>query len=149
MNSEINEEISKKVLEVVDAGLSCGKGEPEPGKMCVEAAVCYALGLPHSDNPPCVGNAVRSFKIGLNDSRWSSNQARAKGMRRIALAQLGSDILDQNEFYRRLAEETMKQSDASAAGTNRDEVLTKMAEIGTQILIDMQSPGAAYLYLCE
>jgi hypothetical protein len=47
--------------------------------MCVEAAVCYALGLPHSDNPPCVGYAVRQYKIRLNDSNWSSNEARAKG----------------------------------------------------------------------
>ena len=60
--------------------------------MCVEAAVCYAYDLPHSDKPPCVGNAVREFKIRLNDCNWSSSKARARGMRRIAIAQLGSVV---------------------------------------------------------
>ena len=73
---ELNESIARKVLTTVDAGLVSGMGDQVPGRMCVEAAVCYAYGLPHSDNPPCVGAAVRSFKIGLNDSRWSSSTAR-------------------------------------------------------------------------
>src|SRR5690349_4673650 len=94
----LNEDVAKKVLETVDAGLCRGMGEPVPGQMCVEAAVCYALGLPHSDNPPCVGEAIRSFKIQLNDSCWSSNAARAKGMRRVAVAQLGSIEVDQVAF---------------------------------------------------
>lgn len=50
--------IAKKVLEVVDAGLSSGVGNPIPGQMCVEAAVCYALGLPHGDDPACVSRAL-------------------------------------------------------------------------------------------
>lgn len=85
-------------MEIVDAGLTIGKGRPEPGKMCVEAAVCFAFGLPHGDNPPCVGEAVRSFKIALNDCRWSSDEARANGMRKLAIAQLGSDKIDQMAF---------------------------------------------------
>lgn len=97
--------IAKKVLEVVDAGLSSGVGNPIPGQMCVEAAVCYALGLPHGDDPACVSRALRSLKIKLNDSRWSSDQARAKGLRRLALIQLGSrDHLDDKEFVRRVAD---------------------------------------------
>ena len=47
---------ARKVLKTVDAGLCSGKGVPEPGKMCIEAAVCYAFGLPHGDEPPCVGD---------------------------------------------------------------------------------------------
>jgi hypothetical protein len=102
---ELTREIAIKVLGIVDHGLSHGLGTPEPGKLCVEAAVCLALGLPHGDNPPCVGYAVRSFKIRLNDSKWSSPEARAIGMRRLAIAQLGSDQVDQKEFVRLLAEE--------------------------------------------
>jgi hypothetical protein len=105
---ELTEAVARKVLETVDAGLSSGLGVQEPGKMCVEAAVCFALGLPHGDNPPCVGRAVRAFKIQLNDSAWSSPEARAKGMRRLAIAQLGSDQIDQQEFARLLAEETIR-----------------------------------------
>jgi hypothetical protein len=100
---------ARKVLEVVDAGLVHGMGEPEPGKMCVEAAVCYALGLPHGDDPPCVGKAVREFKIRLNDAQWSSDKARAKGMRRVAIAQLGSDEIDQRAFAKIVALETVRQ----------------------------------------
>jgi hypothetical protein len=106
---EINEEVARKVLETVDAGLCSGLGEPTPGRMCVEAAVCYALGLPHGDNPPCVGAAVRAFKIRLNDAKWSSDAARAKGMRRVALAQLGSVDIDQVAFAKIVAEETIRK----------------------------------------
>src|SRR5690242_4423850 len=102
---ELNEAVAAKVLKAVDAGLSQGLGEQKPGQMCVEAAVCYALGLPHGDNPPCVGSAVRAVKIRINDSNWSSKAARAKGMRRVAIAQLGSDKLDQTEFLKRFSKE--------------------------------------------
>lgn len=52
MEITLNRKIAKKVLEIVDKGLVNGLGVREPGKMCIEAAVCYALGLPHGDNPP-------------------------------------------------------------------------------------------------
>ena len=93
---------ARKVLEVVNAGLVSGVGEPTPGKMCVEAAVCFALGEPHGDQPSCVGVAVRAFKIRLNDTAWSSNEARTNGMREIAIAQLGSNEINQREFADRV-----------------------------------------------
>jgi hypothetical protein len=106
---EITREVAAKVLSVVDAGLSSGLGVPEPGKLCVEAAVCLALGLPHGDNPSCVAPALRSLKISLNDRNWSSNTARAAGMRRLAIAQLGSaGVLDEKEFARRVADYTIR-----------------------------------------
>lgn len=102
---EITEGIVTNLLGVVDAGLVYGVGKPKPGKMCVEAAVCYAMGLPHSDKPTCVSPALRDLMIRLNDSLWSSNEARAKGLRRLAVAQLGSaDVLDEKEFIRRVVD---------------------------------------------
>ncbi|HEY9684725.1 MAG TPA: hypothetical protein V6C86_24320 [Oculatellaceae cyanobacterium] len=100
----INKRLARKVLSIVDQGLCGGMGVQEPGKMCVEAAVCYALGEPHSDQPSCVAPEVRSFKIKLNDSNWSSNEARAKGLRRIAIAQLGTKEppFDALEFSKRV-----------------------------------------------
>jgi hypothetical protein len=77
--------------------------------MCVEAAVCAALDLPHSDRPPCVHLDARVFKITLNDSDWSSNDARAAGMRRCAVAQLGSLGMDGEKFSSILAVETTRQ----------------------------------------
>src|SRR5260221_7414315 len=96
---EINRTTAQKVLKVVDAGLVSGIGVPKPGQMCVEAAVCYALDLPHRDNPECVAPALRALKLRLNDSSWSSPQVRARGLRRLAVAQLGSaDALDERGF---------------------------------------------------
>jgi hypothetical protein len=89
---------ARKVLSVVDCGLSKGIGTPKPGQMCIEAAVCYALGLPHGDDPNCVADAVKWYKITVNDSGWSSKAARARGMRRVAIAQLGSDQIDERRF---------------------------------------------------
>ena len=106
---ELTIEHARRVLEVVDHGLVRGVGAPIPGQMCVEAAVCFALGLPHGDDPSCVGRAVRAFKIQLNDSRWSSDKARAKGMRRVAIAQLGSDQIDQQKFRTEVAVQTVRQ----------------------------------------
>lgn len=86
----ITKEIASKVLETIDAGLSGGLGTPVPGAMCVEAAVCYALGLDHGDDPKCVGPAIRALKIALNDIQWPNAKDRAKGLRRLGLVQLGS-----------------------------------------------------------
>ena len=92
-----------KILDLLKHGLVKGLGFPEPGKMCIEAAVCYAMGLPHSDTPSCVAPAVRAFKIGLNDSAWSSNKARAQGLKQIAVAQLGSESIDEALFMKEVA----------------------------------------------
>lgn len=86
----ITREIARRVLETIDAGLIGGMGEPIPGQMCVEAAVCFALGMEHSDDPKCVAPSLRALKISLNDIDWPNEQARAKGLRRLGLIQLGS-----------------------------------------------------------
>lgn len=214
-SAEITEALARKVLETVNAGLVNGLGKPVPGQMCVEAAVCYAMGLPHSDKPSCVGSAVRAFKIRLNDARWSSNQARTDGMRKLAIAQLGSEAIDRRAFSKIISEQCIRQivpialraaaklnpkfadelesaavrceiegtreasraahnvaaaaaahaaahaaadaaayaaaaayADAAAAAA-RDHVLNKVAAIGLQALIDLGSPGCAYLHLVD
>jgi hypothetical protein len=99
----ITREIAAKVLAVVDKGLSDGLGDPTPGKMCIEAAVCYALGEPHRDDPSCVDDDVRAFKIVLNDcGGWANNKARARGMRRLAIAQLGSNTIEKARQFEQL-----------------------------------------------
>src|SRR5271157_2318609 len=113
--SKITEVIARKVLETVDAGLVNGVGVPVPGQMCVEAAVCYALGLPHGDDPACVAPALRMLKIRLNDANWSSPASRAAGMRRLAVAQLGSaGALDEKEFADRVVDYAIRVSTAAA-----------------------------------
>ena len=94
-------EQAQRVLDVVNCGLAYGLGNPKPGECCVEAAVCYALGQPHGDQPTCVHPTVRAHMLSLNDSSWSDGQARAKGLRRVAIAQLGTaDTLDGEQFKR-------------------------------------------------
>jgi regulator of protease activity HflC (stomatin/prohibitin superfamily) len=106
----LSRDVAAKVLEVVDHGLTSGLGIAEPGKFCVEAAVCYALGLPHSDKPTCVSPVLRSLKIALNDKAWSSPQARAKGLRRLAVAQLGSaGALDEKAFLAQVVDMTIRK----------------------------------------
>jgi hypothetical protein len=96
---KIDESVAKRVLKVVDKGLVNGVGKPEPGRMCVEAAVCYAIGQKHDDDPVCVHDDVRSLKIDMNDSlAWSDDKARARGMRRLAIAQLGTTSMDIDKF---------------------------------------------------
>jgi hypothetical protein len=98
---QITREVAEKVLSVVNAGLVNGLGEAKPGNMCVEAAVCYALDLPHGDRPlTCVGSAVNSFAIRLNDARWPSDKDRTDGMRKFSIAHLGSASIDQTAFSR-------------------------------------------------
>ena len=174
---EITREVAKKVLDTVDAGLSYGLGRPVPGEMCVEAAVCYALGLPHGDDPQCVAPALRALKIALNDKHWSSPAARAKGMRRIAIAQLGTaGTLNEKEFVSRVAETTIRKvvpralraasllhpgqehKDALESAAKQcetdgsqaaDAELAYFAEEVVQILVAMQAPGCAWLDLTE
>src|SRR5882757_5357777 len=118
MTIEITEKVARKVLKIVDAGLSKGMGNPKAGQMCVEAAVCFALDLPHGDDPACVSRALRGLKINLNDRNWSSKAARARGLRRLAVAQLGSrDHLDDREFAKRVAELAIRKSVPEALRT--------------------------------
>lgn len=102
-------ETAKRVCLLVDHGLSSGIGFPRPGQMCVEAAVCYAMGMPHSDNPTCVNGNVRSYKIGLNDADWSTRKARGEGLKRVAVAQLGSIAITDMNFSRELVKQLCKK----------------------------------------
>lgn len=101
--AKITREDAACVLGVVSNGLTNGKGHPTPGRMCVEAAVCYAMGEFHDDEPACVDGELRNEKIDLNDKMWSNKEARAKGLARIAIAQLGSaDKFDFDKYRRSL-----------------------------------------------
>jgi hypothetical protein len=110
MTFEITEPMVRKLLDTVDAGLVNGLGKPIPGQMCVEAAISFALGEPHSDGPSCVEPVVRQSKIALNDKRWSSDVARAKGLRRVAIAQLGSKgVVNGKRYLALVAEGTIRE----------------------------------------
>jgi hypothetical protein len=93
-----------KFDKILSRGLSSGLGSRD-GSMCIEAAICCVLDLPHGDDPKCVAESVRQFKISLNDKNWSSPEARASGLRNLGLAQLGSlGVVSDVNFVSRLAE---------------------------------------------
>jgi hypothetical protein len=98
----------KEYDRILACGLSAGLGH-RGEQVCIEAAICQVLGLDHGDDPRCVTEAVRQFKIRLNDSRWSSAKARAEGLHDLGLAQLGSKgVVDDAEFAKRIAEKTIR-----------------------------------------
>ena len=107
--------ITKQHIEKIDYycsfGLVKGLGERKEGGMCVEAMIATVLGKEkHTDNNnDCVLPLLNSIKIALNDSVWSSNIARAKGMRNLAIAQLGTAGFDTDEFDRKLKEHSNKR----------------------------------------
>jgi len=146
---EINRELAAKVLGIVDQGLVKGVGRPEPGQMCVEAAVCYALGLPHGDDPQCVSSALRSLKIALNDKAWSSNEARAKGLRRLSIIQLGTrDELDDGAFVKAVSEMTIRVfvplALRAAAGMKGNETHMDRLEVAAKRCEDEGTKDAAF-----
>ena len=107
---DINAAQVRRVIEVIDHGLSHDLGTPILGQMCAQAAVCYALGFPFSDRPTCVTPLLRTLGILLNDRSWSSKEARARGLRRFAVAQLGSKgNLKTKEFMARLIDHAQNE----------------------------------------
>jgi hypothetical protein len=97
-----------RIDAILARGLSRGLGT-KGAQVCIEAAICEALNLPHGDDPQCVAIAVRAFKIRLNDSNWSSPEARAAGLRDLGIAQLGSlGVVNDVEFAMRMAHATIQ-----------------------------------------
>jgi len=105
MNAETIESLDK----ILANGLVSGRGD-RTSTFCAQEAVCAALGLPITNHPECVDDAVSAFGRRLNDARWSSTAARAKGMRDFVVAQVGSKgAIDSREFVQRLALRTIRE----------------------------------------
>lgn len=112
----IDENVVKRIISLVDMGLVSGLGNPIPGQMCVEAVVFYAThysqeqdslmdpDLECRDDPDdCVSPLLRQLKIKLNDCSWSTRMARAKGLRKLAVLQLGTNHgFNEQEFFNKL-----------------------------------------------
>lgn len=85
-----------------------GTGEQLPAWRCESYTFYYPL-LPHDDDTKCVGWAVRYLVFHINNREWSSDEARAAGLRKLAVAQLGSDQLDQFRFAELVALKTVQK----------------------------------------
>jgi hypothetical protein len=178
MNTKVTEVQVKKILELISYGLVKGLGIQKPGMMCVEAVVNAALGLKHGDKPPCVHNVLNALKIRLNDSCWSSDKIRAKGLKKLAILQLDTkNNFNEQEFCNKIKvkfpnyaadayADDYADADADAAAYTAadaaaytaaydadaayaDKILNSFAEGVCEILIEMNVPGCKWLYLLE
>lgn len=108
MNQDV-QAVRTKLTEIVSAGLVKGLGSPEPGKLCLEAAVCLALGEAHGDKPSCVAAPDNAFAIRLQDAYPGTPEERAKLFLPIGLAQLGTAGTDRGPWVKFLAEGTIRK----------------------------------------
>ena len=107
--TQITPEIRDRLTTAITPGLVSGLGQPEPGQMCVEAAICWSMGESHGDRPTCVAAPDRDYAVAINDSAWSSPAARAQHMLPLALAQLGTAGTDRAAWEARVIEGTIRR----------------------------------------
>lgn len=120
--------IRARLGDIIPRGLSRGVGSRD-GAVCVEAAIAWAEGGPHSDAPACVAPEDRAFWMRLNDAPWASDEARAAAMLPPALAQVGTAGSDRSAWVARVVEGTIRRvlplalrvaADAHHDGRHRD-----------------------------
>lgn len=154
---KITQAIVDKLNALLDKGLCHGASHFTQITFCVQQAVDIAIHEGHkvcaSDNPAeCVNEHVRSLGLRLNDQKqcWTSSKARAEGLRRFAIAELGSQgVVDGQEFFGNLNKRyNAKYPDRESfqyywLKTEAD--ACEVAEMAVQTLIELKSPGAAYL----
>lgn len=138
------------ILRKFRFGLQSGLGNGGDGHMCVQHVVSRALGEGRTDNPTCVKQSVTGYGIALNDAPgWSSHKARAEGLKRFAVAQLGTSsddyVFDDEEWSRRIRMVWQNPKE----GYWDDDSLTAMANRLADILIDMKTPGAEHICMLE
>lgn len=103
LKHEWTKEELKKLTDTIGKGLVSGLGNPIPGQMCIEAAICFAKDLPHGDSPPCVHRLDRDISVALNDHYgWKNDKERAKYLMPIALAQLNTVGENRDKWYETL-----------------------------------------------
>ncbi len=145
--------------------------------LCVEAVINHVVHQEYGqDNPACVSPLIRSLSISLNDDySWSSPYCRGEGLKRLAIAQLGSNSLDQEELERKLVEKLrhvflnstridqlvprLYSHYLSSATTSEilfnairvnsynNQNLTELAEVVVSVLKEMNCPGTKFLDL--
>lgn len=155
----ITSKIITKLLKLIDAGIQDGAGNMTgPGTFCVEQAISEAMDEhDNSDSPDCVHHIVRSLSISFNDSNlWNDNKDRAKGLRRFAVAQLGSTKINGGDFSRIVIAKWFEMTGIryTSAASIRDFViyridLLQLVHFCTEALVELKSPGAEFLYMCD
>lgn len=167
--------MAKRAVKIDDDGTKAYRGD-----LCVEQAVNVAIYGEMTDRPKCVDMDLASFKIGLNDGLMrGSRTERARGMRRLAVAQLGTALnFDYDEFTERLSEKLkarfgqvdwdwaneeadgwcclydvcillVEQASRNKTATEAKALRFELTEMVVQVLRSMKTPGSKFLSLTE
>lgn len=168
----------KNLLQLFEGGLINGAGN-NVNHFCVQQAVHRVIDdalddATKSDHPPswCVKDTIVGFGIHLNDyPGWTSNKARAEGLKRFAIAELGSNKINSREFHKRLAEKVAAKSGMSADGFSKDiniiqefvggdgdgpfdstlitKRLTWIANAAAYVLMELETEGSQFLEILD
>jgi hypothetical protein len=169
------------LLKLFECGLINGAGQ-DVNHFCVQQAVHRVLDGElenplKDDQPPtwCVNGHIISFGIYLNDqgNYWHSNQARAKGLQRFAIAELGSSKIKPSDFYKKLAIKLAARMSQDREwpmdwqnfpmsndiikdfmiwdieGINKNDQLTWLANAAADVLMELGTEGSQFLYLLD
>lgn len=162
------------LLKLFESGLVNGAGH-DVNHFCVQQAVHRVLDndlddAQKSDRPPtwCVREDIRTFGIHLNDEKgWRDEKARAEGLKRFAIAELGSSEVWPSKFYEKLAVRLASMSDRdpeefshdagiindfvswSIGGMTRNDKLTRVANAAADVLMELGTEGSQFLYLID
>jgi hypothetical protein len=139
---KITKQLCTNALCIIDRGLSSGLNDGN-GKVCIEYAIAIASGTPEDkDGPRCVNRWLRDVKIYLNDNAlWNNPRDRAKGLRRLGIAQLGTD--KQVNFKKRFIKELVKLNEEMLVKFP----LPKGREYGTVARLYLTSPIKFYWFM--
>lgn len=141
----------KRLLKLIDAGLQDGAGEGDsPGMFCVQQAVNYTYLKNKNDQPfQCVHSELINLGISLNDAYgWSSDKARAKGLREFAVAELGSNTVNCTGFSNKLFLK-WRAKHSSEDWNISDKSISEYASMAVELLKELKSPGCEYLGMCK
>jgi hypothetical protein len=159
---KITKSIVQTLLDIINPGLCHGAGDMDkPGSFCVQQAVSHAVGRDeHGDNPhECVGDKTRSFGVQMNDCDWLNEKTRANGMRRFAVAEMGSNKVSQGQFNRIVCDQWNKIAPYGYDHENdvgnlpqlcqTDKDREKLCEMAVKALIILETEGSKFLYMTE
>lgn len=162
------------LLKLFECGLVNGAGH-DVNHFCVQQAVHRVLdddlkNADKSDDPPtwCVQSHIRNFGVHMNDAEgWNGNKGRAEGLKRFAIAELGSGKISAHDFYARLsaklASVLSKDPDEFSyddtiveqfmqhkiGGMSRNDRLTHLANAAADVLMELGTEGSQFLYLID
>jgi hypothetical protein len=149
-------------------GLVHGAGG-EKEEFCIQQAVNRVINNDlygqYSDNPSqdCLDENIRAFGIRMNDClRSMGRQDRAKILKRFAIAEMGSNMIDSKVFFDRVFEklEIVPTEGISAwgdllehfvqrSGKDKAERLRILADAAADVLKELGTEGSKFLHLVD